>query len=195
VIRQALARRSPERFLVFHDSDDVSTRDRFHWLHAASAAMGPQMVGSHELRYDEDDREVRVNRFPLDVNAALAVEAKHPLLHPTSLVDTEGYHRAGGFSTDCVFGNDTQFLLRAHFLMPLRNVDRFLYVRRDHPQSLTNAPETGMANPLRVARNAAWRADFEEVKAGRLALEASSLRAVDGERPVTLRPLDPHDPT
>ena len=77
VIRQALASIGSERFLVFHDSDDVSTRDRFHWLHAEIGRNGPGLVGSHELRYDEDDREVRAARFPLDVTAALIVEPRH----------------------------------------------------------------------------------------------------------------------
>jgi hypothetical protein len=90
------------------------------------------------------------------------------------------FRRAGGFSTDCVFGNDTQFMLRAFFHLPLRNVDRFLYVRRDRWESLTNAPETGMTNPLRVSRNLAWWSDFESVKAGRMRIEESSLMPVDG---------------
>jgi hypothetical protein len=180
VIRQALAALSTERFLVFHDSDDISTADRFHWLHAEIARNGPGVVGSHELRYDEDDREVRAVRFPLDATAALSVEPKHPQLHPTTMVATADFHRAGGFSTDCVFGNDTQFMLRAYFHLPLRNVDRFLYIRRDRWESLTNAPETGMENPLRIARNDAWRSDFESVKAGRMRLEGSSLMFVDG---------------
>jgi hypothetical protein len=180
MIRQALGSEAAERFLVFHDSDDHSTADRFHWLHAEMQRGGPGLVGSHELRYDEDDREVRAVRFPLDVTAALTVAPKHPQLHPTTMVPADDFRRAGGFSTDCVFGNDTQFLLRAFFQMPMRNVDRFLYIRRDHWGSLTNAPETGMSNPVRTARNLAWWADFEAVKAGRLALANSSLRTANG---------------
>jgi hypothetical protein len=179
VMRQALASMTAERFLVFQDSDDLSTRDRFHWLHAETARGGAGLVGSHELRYDEDERAVKAVRFPLDVTAALTVEPKHPQLHPTTMVAAADFHRAGGFSTDCVFGNDTQFLLRAFFHLPLRNVDRFLYIRRDRWESLTNAPETGMNNPVRIARNLAWWSDFEAVKAGRLPLKNSSLEAVN----------------
>jgi hypothetical protein len=182
VIRQALASITRERFIVFHDSDDHSTCDRFHWLHAEMARAAPGLVGSHELRYDEDDREVRAVRFPLDVTAALAVEPKHPQLHPTTLVATDHYRNAGGFSTDCIFGNDTQLMLRAYFHGPLRNVNRFLYIRRDRWESLTNAKETGMENPLRIARNLAWWSDFEAVKAGRMRLEDSRLMAIEGAK-------------
>jgi hypothetical protein len=119
-------------------------------------------------------------RFPLDATAALSVEPKHPQLHPTTILAVDDFHRVGGFSTDCVFGNDTQLMLRAYFHLPLRNVDRFLYIRRDRWESLTNAPETGMDNPLRIARNQAWWSDFEAIKAGRLEFERSSLRTVDG---------------
>ena len=191
VIRQALASITAEQFLVFHDSDDFPTRDRFHWLHAQTTKGGGGLVGSHELRYDEDDREVRAMRFPLDVTGALAIEPKHPQLHPTTMLATADFHRCGGFSTDCIFGNDTQLMLRAYFHMPLHNVDRFLYIRRDRWESLTNAPESGMDNPLRIARNIAWRSDFEAVKAGRMRLEDSSLMAVDGRGDWELRRLHP----
>jgi len=194
VIRQALAYTATERFIAFHDSDDLSCRDRFHWLRAEMARHGRGLVGSHELRFDEEDRELRGARFPLDVNAALLLEPKHPQLHPTSMITSTDFRRSGGFSTDCIFGNDSQFLLRAHFHMPVRNVDRFLYLRRDRPDSLTNAPETGMANPHRIARNLTWRSDFESIKAGRLRLEDSSLLAVAGRgAPWKLLPLRPTD--
>jgi hypothetical protein len=189
MIRQALGTMAAERFLVFHDSDDHSTRDRFHWLHAEMERGGTALVGSHELRYDEDDREVRAVRFPLDVTAALTVEPKHPQLHPTTMVAAADFRRAGGFSTDCIFGNDTQFMLRAFFHLPLRNVDRFLYIRRDRWESLTNAPETGMNNPLRIARNLTWWSHFQAVKAGWLPLVDSSLMTVDGRAGWELRRL------
>ncbi len=195
VIRQELAAVAGGRFLAFHDSDDLSTRDRFHWLHADTARNGPGLVGSHELRYDEDDRTIRAVRFPLDVTAALATAPLHSQLHPTTMIPASCYQRVGGLSTDCVFGNDTQFLLRAYFSLPVRNVDRFLYIRRDRWESLTNAPETGMENPLRIARNIAWRSDFEEVKAGRLRLEDSSLATIAGATDWSPRRLAGRPPT
>ena len=196
MIRQALADAATERFIVFHDSDDLSCRDRFHWLHTEMARLGRGLVGCHELRYDLEDRELRAARFPLDVNAALKLEPKHPQLHPTSMIASDDFRRVDGFSTDCIFGNDTQFLLRAYFQMPIRNVDRFLYLRRDRPGSLTNAPETGMANPLRIARNLSWRSDFEAVKAGRMRLEDSTSDGRRGQRGArgSLFPCDPTVP-
>jgi hypothetical protein len=189
VIRQHLASSTTERFIVFHDSDDLSTIDRLHWLHAEYERNGPSVVGSHELRYDEEDREIRACRFPLDVTAALQLEPRHPQLHPTTMIATADFQRLGGFSTDCIFGNDTQLLLRAFFQMKLRNVDRFLYIRRDRPDSLTNARETGMENPMRIASNLSWRADFESIKAGLLRLEDSSLMPIAGSGPWQLRRL------
>jgi hypothetical protein len=106
------------------------------------------------------------------------------------MIATADFGRVGGFSTDCIFGNDTQLMLRAFFHMRLRNVDRFLYIRRDRPDSLTNARETGMENPLRIARNLSWRSDFESVKAGLLHLEDSSLIPIRGNGLWQLRRLD-----
>jgi hypothetical protein len=96
----------------------------------------------------------------------------------------------GGFSTDCLFGNDTQFLLRAFFQTPIRNVPRFLYVRREHADALTIHPDTGMANPVRLARNTRWRDDFAAVLSGAMPLLASSLVATRGPdwRPVQRAP-------
>jgi hypothetical protein len=179
-IRQAVVEACPEPFVVFHDSDDVSTADRFHWLLARLAQTDSGLVGSYELRYDTEDREVRASRFPLDVTAALKVEPRHPLLHPTSAISRERFQRAGGFATDCIFGNDTQFLLRAFFHMPVINIPRFLYIRREHPDSLTCHPETGMDNPVRAARNQQWRNDFLAVLGGSMPLSDSSLLPTPG---------------
>jgi hypothetical protein len=189
VIRQSLAESAAEPVLAFHDSDDVSCRDRFHWLLAEMNASGCGLIGSHELRIDEILQDVRGIRYPLDVTAALRERPVHSLLHPTSMVRMADFRGAGGLSTDCIFGNDTQFLLRAYFHVPIRNADRFLYVRRQRRGSLTTDLETGMANPLRQARSQAWREDFEAVKAGRRRLEESSLAAVAGSRRCRLRAL------
>ena len=82
----------------------------------------------------------------------------------------------GGLSTDLVIANDTQFLLRAHFNSSIRNVDEFLYIRRRHAASLTNAPETVFDNPLRRRLSSAWTHDFDAIKRGELKIEDSSLR-------------------
>jgi hypothetical protein len=95
----------------------------------------------------------------------------------------------GGLSTHLPIANDSQFLLRAFFSMRIRNVDEFLYIRRRHPTSLTNAPETVYDNPQRRKLNAQWSADFEAVKRSRLRLEDSSLRPMRRVDPYRLDPI------
>jgi hypothetical protein len=180
VIRDELTGRSCEPLFLFHDSDDLSCSDRFPVLYTAMIATGCDLIGSHELKLDEMCCEVRAFRFPLDVSGALLREIAHPLQHPTSMIKRDAFRRAGGFSTDRRISNDTQFLLRAHFSMRIRNADAFVYVRRKHEAALTEAPDTGMHMPIRRWLKQTWSADFRAVKNGELQLNDSSLRRVAG---------------
>jgi hypothetical protein len=177
VIRQDLATRSPEPLLAFQDSDDLSCTDRFASLRDEMSSTHCDMVGSHELRVDESRRTVTAVRFPLDVSAALKERTCHALLHATMMITRSAFFSAGGLSTDQIFASDTQFLLRAFFYLKIRNVDKFLYIRRRHPDSLTAAPATAFGSPLRSRLGEQWSADFEKVKCGGLKLEHSSLSA------------------
>ncbi len=174
-IRQFLAMNSRAEYLAFQDSDDFSVRTRLAELLTACIERGADIVGCHELRLDEIERAIIPVRFPLDVNAALKEVAGHPQLFPTTLTRTTTFKRMGGLSTIRKFGGDTEYLLRAHFLARIINVDRFLYIRRRREGSLTTAPETALGSPARVELGQAWRKDFEDIKGGRLALEQSSL--------------------
>lgn len=180
VVRQELARRSREPLMVFHDSDDISCYDRFIAQEAELRRTGCVLVGCHELRVDEIQKEVTAIRFPLDVTASLNDHGGHRLWHPTTMIQREAFWDCGGFSTDRRIANDTQFLLRAHFGMKIRNLDGFVYIRRKHPTALTVAPETALDHPIRrqLAKN--WLRDFERVKRGELRLEDSSLWPVAG---------------
>src|SRR5260370_20235419 len=129
--------------------------------------------------------------FPLDVSAALRSGPSHVLWPPSSIVRRRAFFRAGGFSTDRGFGNDTQFLLRAFFKMRIRNIDDFYYIRRKHPNALTVAPSTCLELPLRVQLNKTWNADFEAVRQGRMALAQSSLRAIPSDLDHSLIPMRP----
>jgi hypothetical protein len=182
VIRQELADRSPETALVWQDSDDLPCADRFAALWAEMESSGCDMVGSHELRLDEMGETVQARRYPLDVSAALEREPRDPMLHGTAMIRRSAFQRAGGYSTDRRFGNDSQFLLRAFFHIRIRNADAFLYVRRRHGQSLTESPETGRRTPLRRQLMEAWTEDFAAVRAGALRLEDSRLRPIAGPR-------------
>jgi hypothetical protein len=191
VIRQELADRSDEPLLLFQDSDDVSCYDRLITLAAEMRHTGCDFVGSHELQVDEVSCEVIAARYPLDVSAALREGNDGALLLGTSMVKRQDFIRIGGFSTDQIIANDTQFLLRAYFALRIRNVDSFLYIRRIHRASLTAAPETGMGVPLRHHLSSRWTADFEAVKDGQMRLEQSSLRPMAGTIQYQFLPFEP----
>jgi hypothetical protein len=178
VIRQELAENSAEPLLTLQDSDDLSCYDRFVMQSDALAETGCDIVGSHELCLDEIRGVVQPVRYPLDGSAALALCANHALLHGTLMTYRSVFFDLGGLSTDLVIANDTQFLLRAHFNSSIRNVDEFLYIRRRHAASLTNAPETIFDNPLRRRLSSVWTRDFDAIKRGELKIEDSSLRPV-----------------
>jgi len=176
VIRQELALRSTEPLLAFHDSDDISCTDRFSALYTEMRRTRAALVGCHELRVDEINREVLAIRFPLDATEGLRRCYGHALLHPTSMVTRDGFFNAGGFSTSFAISSDTQFLLRCYFKLRIRNADGFFYIRRRHPTALTVAPDTNMDAPMRVYLTKCWETNFEAVKRRRIALDQSALR-------------------
>lgn len=192
IARQELAERSSEPFLIFHDSDDISCYDRFSALYKEMRSTGCDLIGSHELRVNEMHQEVVAVRFPLDASIALSGGYGHALLHPTSMVKRDSFFAAGGFSTDNMISNDTQFLLRAYFTLRIRNVDSFLYIRRKHPSALTVSPKTALGTPARLALEKAWEADFEAVKRGKLSLDESSLRPIRGSADYEILQLKPY---
>jgi hypothetical protein len=189
VIRQELAENSAEPLLTLQDSDDLSCYDRFVMLSDALAETGCDIVGSHELCLDEIRAVVQPVRFPRDGSAALALCANHALLHGTLMIYRSVFFDLGGLSTDLIIANDTQFLLRAHFNSSIRNVDEFLYIRRRHAASLTNAPETIFDNPLRRWLSSVWTRDFDAIKRGELKIEDSSLRPLRRLEPWRAEPL------
>jgi hypothetical protein len=182
VVRQELARRSKEPLLVFHDSDDISCYDRFIAQEEELRGAGCDLVGCHEMRVDEMEKEVTAIRFPLDVTASLNAHGGHRLWHPTTMVKRDAFWSSGGFSTDRKIANDTQFLLRAHFGMKIRNLDGFVYLRRKHRSALTVAPATALDQPIRQQLSKVWLRDFEAVKRGEMRIEESSLWPVAGTR-------------
>jgi hypothetical protein len=154
-------------------------------LHAGAC----DLIGSHQLRVNEIRENVEIFRYPLDVNEALRTKPAHVLLHPTSAVTRSGFFKAGGLSTDKIFDSDSQFLLRASFLLRIRNADAFLYVRRVHKLALTVHPSTGVGSPAREAGRIQRQADFEAIKSGQVLLEESSLRACHRTAPYQVRRL------
>lgn len=188
-IRHALALRARASHLLFHDSDDVSCRDRVDRLDQAMRRTRASLVGSHELRIDEICECVTAVRFPLDVNAALRVNPHHPMLFPSTLMRRDSYFEVGGLSTDRTFAYDTQFVFRCSFDLRIANVDDFLYIRRRREGSLTTAPATALGTPVRVELLTSWMRDFRAVKAGRMAIDQSSLRVMPRREPYRLASL------
>jgi hypothetical protein len=177
-VRHALALRARAPYLLFHDSDDVSCRDRIDRLHLAMLSTRAGLVGSHELRIDEICECVTAVRFPVDVNAALRVNPHHPMLFPSTLMRRDSYFEVGGLSTDRTFAYDTQFVFRCSFALRIANVDEFLYIRRRREGSLTTAPATALGTPVRVELLTSWMRDFRSVKAGTMPIDQSSLRVM-----------------
>jgi hypothetical protein len=93
------------------------------------------------------------------------------------MVRKSAFTRSGGFSTHRVMSSDTQFLLRAHFSMRIRNLDAFLYVKRDRIGSLTRSPGTALGSPERLRLDQLWVDAFFQIYRGQAFLEESALAA------------------
>jgi len=189
VIRQELIQRSDEPVLIFQDSDDFATWDRFHYLQQELRANSCDLVGSHQLRVNEMLQSVEIFRYPLNVNEALRTHSSHALLHPTSAVTRSGFFEAGGLSTDKIFDSDSQFVLRASFMLRILNVDAFLYVRRVHKLALTVHPSTRVGSAAREPGRRQRAIDFEAIKSGRMSLDESSLWPCHRTAPYQVRAL------
>jgi len=163
-------------YIFFNDSDDVSTSNRFTKLMAALQERELDMIGSHEIRIDEFQRNIKLYRYPLDVNNALRNGSPHAHFHPTSLIRRSAYLKTGGFSTDLTFGYDTQFLLRASLFIRIGNADDFLYIRYKRPGSLTTNEKTKLGSRRREFLAWRWFTDYRLILQQRISLQSSSLR-------------------
>ncbi|MCU0536860.1 MAG: glycosyltransferase [Hydrococcus sp. Prado102] len=150
-IIQSLVTSTNYEAYLFQDADDWSTPERLAILLELMAVSGSQMVGTQEIRVDEIKNIVSPVTYPLDVNLALRDKPGHAQLHPTSLILRSAILSLGGFSNNLRFGGDTEFLLRAHFHLTIRNSPNFCYFRRKRSHSLTTSPCTGLDSPARQA--------------------------------------------
>jgi len=176
VIRNRLIECSTNNLQFFHDSDDISCKDRFEKIAGYMNNNDCEYCGSHELRVDYYNRTLQSVRFPKDASQALASAPWFPLLHPTSAITRDAFYRCGTLSEERIFGNDTKFLLNSFFYIPnINNVDEFLYIRRIHPGSLTTSEETKLGSPIRLELTFRWNYDFQLIKMGLLELDKSNL--------------------
>ena len=164
---------------MFQDADDWSLSDRLEISLREAERSGAEMVGCQSYRLIEVEGEVVPLTYPLDVNAALAMNpTRHAIKHPGSVVSRDLIRRIGGFSTGFRFAADTEFQCRAAHVGRMVNVPEFVYVYRVRGGSLTSDPETGIGSPERLELN---QMTFDR------ALENAS-RVEAGQRP-NLEPL------
>ncbi|WP_162141680.1 glycosyltransferase [Pedobacter heparinus] len=174
--RQYMVEQSANEYIYLLDSDDISVPSRFSKLMLELKERNLDLLGSHELRIDQIGKKLVIARFPLNVNYALAKRSFHPMLHGTCIMTKAGFLKTGGYSTEGKFGYDTQFLLRAGFFLKIGNVDDFLYLRFQRPNSLTTAKKTMYGTKRRKFMGWRWQVDFNLVCSGKLNLSDSSLR-------------------
>ena len=163
----------------FQDADDWSMPLRLELLLREASRSGAEMAGCQGHRFIGIEGEVVPLTFPLDVNAALAVNpGRHAIMHPSTIVSRELIDRAGGYAKGLRFGGDTEFEHRATHVGRIVNIPQFAYVVRNRQNSLTSSPDTGLDSPLRKEQR--------RVEAERAIANAAQVAA--GESP-DLRPL------
>lgn len=59
--------------------------------------------------------------------------------------------------------------------MRIKNIDKFLYIRRKREGSLTTSPEIKLGSEERTRLILMWKADFERIKSEDMELKRSSL--------------------
>jgi hypothetical protein len=139
---------------MFQDADDWSLPNRLEISLREAERTGAEMVGCQGYRLICVEGEAVPLTYPLDVNAALAINpTRHAIKHPASVVARDLIQRIGGFSTGFRFAADTEFQCRATHAGRMVNVPEFAYVYRMRSGSLTSDPETGLGSPERLAIN------------------------------------------
>ncbi len=134
---------------MFQDSDDWSADDRLALLLAGAEATSAEMIGCHELRFDQPAGKVSAFCYSPAAGRSLGAVQRYSILHPTSLVSRDLIMRAGGYATGLKFGGDHEFQLRAHHCGHIVNVSRYGYFRRRRDGSLWTSHETGRETAVR----------------------------------------------
>ena len=143
-ILQTVIERSAYDSYLIQDADDWSCCDRLERLIRAAERTGAELVGTQELRIDDETSRIRPVCYPLDVNASAKERPRHAQLHPTTLMSRDLVMRLGGLSGGLRFSGDTEFLYRALFVARIINVNAFSYFRRHRAGSLTTDPKTSL---------------------------------------------------
>lgn len=164
LVQEVINRTGYDAYL-FQDADDWSAHDRLATLLAEAERTGAELIGSQELHVLCDEGEVAPLCYPLDVSAAYARRAGHPILHPTTLLARSLVQRVGGFPTALRFGGDSEFLSRVGYIARIVNVPRYCYFHRHRTGSLTTATATAIGSEARnelMLRLRLWREENKD---------------------------------
>ncbi len=175
VLRHFLAMRAHEELVIFQDSDDLPTIDRFDTLRREMQRSSADVIGSQEIRIEEYRKRIGAVRYGLDVNHAVSISLRNPQLHPSTAVRTASLQKSGGLSTVRRFASDREFLLRYVQTMRGENLPQMLYLRLTMESSLTRRADTGMQSRARLRLRERWSRDLDLIRSGRKTLEETSL--------------------
>ncbi len=177
VSRQLLAESSDTTFLTFQDSDDIPTFDRLDTV-SEYINQNPDVdwFGCQSIRLNEFTEAIDILRYPIDVSEALNKSDDYCLLLPSSTIKKEKFVEVGGFSTVRKMATDRQFLYLSHIKkLNMKNIDKYLYLRRRRKHSLTMSADTGFGSDERSRLQELWKSDFDKVKKQKINLNQSSL--------------------
>lgn len=177
VSRQLLAESSNNSYLTFQDSDDVPTFDRLNAI-SEYINLNPNVdwFGSQSIRLNEFTDAIDILRYPIDVTEALNKSDDYCLLLPSSTIKNDKFKEVGGFSTVRKMASDRQFLYLSHIKkLNMKNINKYLYLRRRRKHSLTMSPDTGFGSDQRSSLQELWKNDFDKIKRNEIKLEDSSL--------------------
>ena len=137
--------------VAFHDADDTCKPDRIASQVDFVEENGVHGCGSWSLLTDVHGDPLGYETTPPDARSALRAGMPIAMAHPTTLYRRELLDALGGFDSSTRMSADCELQLRASLAFELGNVQRFLYRRRVHPESLTQHPETARGSPARAA--------------------------------------------
>ncbi len=167
---QGVVDRVEARWVLVQDADDWSSADRIERQLRAAAATGAEMIGTADLRIEDQTPRLAPAAYPAQTSVAARRSYGHLYLYGSSLISRDLIQRLGGFSTGLRFGADTEFVRRASLAATVISLDAACYYRRLRAASLTRAPDTGIGSEARNeviarimkrarsnARRSAWR--------------------------------------
>lgn len=176
-------------FFAHQDADDTSFPDRFA-RQIAALGDGLDVCGTaidefggtpnFRARFSEDVAPAfnpadgfwhKVNRYPARLgpeqvlDPQTGVAALKLAMNGSLMFRTACLRELGGFDGSIPVGGDTDLLIRAAMIGRVGNIPDVLYARSFHDASLTAAPATNFASPVRQGVIAALEAERTKLRA------------------------------